>query len=251
MKQLFTLALLLCARACLHAQTPVSHITDSAITLSELLREVIITSLGNITNIRHSPVPVTILTHRAILEGSSNTAIDAIATQPGVSETTEGVGTAKPQINGLGFDRVLVLTDGLPQEDFQWGDDHGILIDPYAVYDAEIIRGPASLQYGASAEAGVVDFRTAPLAAAGTFRGSWLSEYHTNNGYIGNSLHLGGNNNGFIYDLRASNEEAHCYWDPKDGYVWGTAYTQDNVRALIGLNKKWGYSRLSVSVLHR
>src|SRR5579872_6380614 len=165
------------------------------------LGQVVVTSLGNITNAQRSPVPVTVVSHAAIREGAANTAIDLIASQPGVSETSEGVGTTKPQINGLGFDRVLVLTDGLPQEDFQWGDDHGILIDPYAVYDAEVIRGPASLQYGGSAEAGVVNFKTGTFVPKGTFQGNWLSEYHTNNGYIGNSLHIAGNNNGFVWGL--------------------------------------------------
>lgn len=215
------------------------------------LKPIVITSLGNITNTQRSPVPVTVVTHRMILEGAANTAIDLIAAQPGVSETTEGVGTTKPQINGLGFDRVLVLTDGLPQQDFQWGDDHGILIDPYTVYDAEVIRGPASLQYGASAEAGVVNFKTAPFVPNGTFQGSWLSEYHTNNGYIGNSLHLGASRNGFVYDLRASGELAHSYWNPKDGYVWGSAWNQGNARLTLGLDKPWGYSRLTLSALYR
>ena len=215
------------------------------------LQQVVITSLGNITNTQRSPVPVSVVTHDMILQCAANTAIDLVANQPGVSETTEGVGTTKPQINGLGFDRVLVLTDGLPQEDFQWGDDHGILIDPYAVYDAEVIRGPASLQYGASAEAGVINFKTAPFAPNGTFQGSWLSEYHANNGYMGSSLHLGGNDNGLVYDLRASGELAHSYWNPKDGYVWGSAWNQGNGRLTLGLNKSWGYSRLTISALFR
>src|SRR6201999_4532780 len=137
---------------------------------------------------QRATIPITVVTHRMINEDRVNTAIDEVASQPGLNETTEAPGTTKPQINGLGFNRVLVLTDGLPQEDFQWGDDHGILIDPYAVYDAEVIRGPASLQYAASAEAGVINFKSAPFAESGTTQGSWLSEYHTNNGYIGNSF---------------------------------------------------------------
>jgi iron complex outermembrane recepter protein len=234
------------------------HLTSSNMTLEFVtprsynsLQQVVITSLGNVTNIQRSPSPVSVVTHDMILQGSFNTVIDAIASQPGVSETTEGAGTTKPQINGLGFDRVLTLTDGLRQEDFQWGDDHGILIDPYAVYDAEVIRGPASLQYGASAEAGVINFKSAPFAPAGTVQGSWLSEYHANNGYIGNSIHVGGNNKGFVYDLKASEELAHSYWDPKDGYVWGSAWNQSNARLTLGLNKSWGYSRLTLSALYR
>ncbi|HEV3412073.1 MAG TPA: TonB-dependent receptor [Puia sp.] len=253
MKKLPVLGIFLVAGTCLHAQSSRGFSIDSVPRhpVYDSLQQVVITSLGIVTNTRRSPVPVSVVTHDMILQGASNTAIDLVANQPGVSETTEGVGTTKPQINGLGFNRVLVLTDGLPQEDFQWGDDHGILIDPYAVYDAEIIRGPASLQYGASAEAGVINFKSAPFPPSGTTQGSWLSEYHSNNGYIGNSLHLGANNNGFVYDLKASGELAHSYWNPKDGYVWGSAWNQGNGRLTLGLNKSWGYSRLTLSALYR
>jgi len=215
------------------------------------LADVIVTATVNTTTRQHSPVPVNVVTHNMILQGVSNTAIDEIALQPGINETTEGAGTTKPQINGLGFDRVLTLMDGVPQEDFQWGDDHGILIDPYTVYDAEIIRGPASLQYGASAEAGVISFKSEPLPENGTVQGSVLTEYHTNNGYLGTSLHLAGDNNGFVWGLTASGEEAHSYSDPKDGYVWGTAWNQVNARLILGINRSWGYSLLTLSALPR
>jgi iron complex outermembrane receptor protein len=215
------------------------------------LADVIVTALGNTTTRQHATIPITVITHNMIKEGVYNTAIDEIASQPGINETTEGTGTTKPQINGLGFDRVLTLMDGVPQEDFQWGDDHGILIDPYAVYDAEVIRGPASLQYGASAEAGVISFRSAPLPENGTVIGSILTEYHTNNGYLGTSLNIAGNHNGFVWGLQASGEEAHSYSDPKDGYVCGTAWNQVNVRLVLGLNRSWGYSRLTLGALHR
>src|SRR5258708_24641337 len=168
------------------------------------LADVIVTAPGNITTKQRTPMPITVVTHNMITQGVSNTAIDEIALQPGINETTEGVGTTKPQINGLGFDRVLTLMDGVPQVDFQWGDDHGVLIDPYAVYDAEIIRGPASLQYGASAEAGVISFKSEPFPENGTVLGSVLTEYHTNNGYLGTSLHIARNNNGFVWGLTAS-----------------------------------------------
>ncbi|WP_461461362.1 TonB-dependent receptor [Mucilaginibacter sp.] len=215
------------------------------------LSDVVVTALGNTTTKKRAPIPISVVTHNMILQGVANTAVDLIASQPGISETTEGAGTTKPQINGLGFDRVLTLMDGVPQEDFQWGDDHGLLVDPYGVYDAEIIRGPASLQYGASAEAGVISFKSEPLPENGTVQGSVLTEYHTNNGFLGTSLHVAGNHNGFVWALTASGEEAHSYSDPKDGYVWGTAWNQTNTRLILGINKSWGYSRLTLSALHR
>jgi iron complex outermembrane receptor protein len=219
--------------------------------LAAFAPEVVITSLGNTTSLLRSPVPVTLVSHDALLQQSSNNIIDAIANQPGLNEITEGPGISKPMINGLGYLRVLTLVDGEIQEDLPWGDEHGILIDPYAVYDAEVIRGPASLQYGNYAVAGVVSFKTDPVAEDGTVQGSVLAEYQTNNGMIGNSEEIGGNEKGFVWNLRASIQDAHCYQNPKDGYVWGTAYNQNAVRGMLGIDRKWGFSRLSFSVLHR
>jgi len=218
---------------------------------SSNMQEVVITAIGIKTTSLRSPVPVTVVTHDMFLQQSSTNVVDGIATQPGITAITTGPGVSKPEINGLGYNRVLTLFDGERQEEFQWGDEHGVLIDPYAVYNAEIIRGAASLQYGANAMAGVVSFKSEPLAETGTIQGSVLSEYQTNNGLIGNSVDIGSNHNGFIWDVRASNEDAHCYSDPKDGYVWGTAFTQSNIRAVIGLDRKWGYSHLTVSALHK
>jgi len=217
---------------------------------SSSTKEVVITALGNVTNALRSPVPVSIVTHDMLIQQSSTNVVDGIAMQPGITAITTGPGVSKPEVNGLGFSRVLTLFDGVRQQDFQWGDEHGIQIDPYAVYNAEIIRGPATLQYGSDAVGGVVSFKSAPLPESGTIQGSVLAEYQTNNGLIGTSADVGGNNNGFTWDLRLSQEESHCYWDPKDGYVWGTASQQDNARLTIGLEKQWGYSRLTVSVLH-
>ncbi len=212
--------------------------------------EIVVTALGNATTALRAPVPVTLVTHDFLVQQSSTNVVDGIASQPGITAITTGPGVSKPEVNGLGFNRVLTLFDGVRQEDFQWGDEHGIQIDPYAVYDAEIIRGAASLQYGSDAVGGVVSFKPAPFPESGTVQGSVLAEYQTNNGLIGTSVDVGGNNKGFVWDLRLSGENAHCYSDPKDGYVWGSAFREYNAKLTIGLEKDWGYSRLTVSILH-
>jgi iron complex outermembrane receptor protein len=216
-----------------------------------LRQDVVITALGNITTNQRSPVPVDVVSHDALLQTTATNVVDAIATQPGVTAVTTGPGVSKPEVRGLGFNRVLTTFDGVRQEDFQWGDEHGIQIDPYAVYDAEIIRGPASLQYGSDAVGGVVSFKSAPFPESGTIQGSILTEYQTNNGLIGSSFNVSGNNNGVVWDARGSENVAHCYQDPKDGYVWGTAYNEYNGRFTIGLNRDWGYSHFTFSALKR
>ena len=64
-------------------------------------------------------------------------------------------------------------------------------------------------------------------------------------------MHIAGNRKGFVWDLRGSGEEAHAYTNPKDGYVWGTAWHQVNGRLRLGINRPWGYSRLTISALHK
>ena len=226
---------------------------DFTIAVSPItLNEVVVTSLGNRMILQRAPQPVNVITHEMFLQQSSTNVIDALAKQPGLDQVTTGPGVSKPEINGLGYNRVLTLFDGERQEDFQWGDEHGILIDPYAVYSAEVIRGPASLQYGANAEAGVVSFKSQPLSAVKTFQGSVQSEFQTNTGLTGNSLDFNGNTgHGLRWDVRGSFEQAHSYWDPHDGYVWGTAYRQDNERAAVQLDRNWGYSKFSISRLYR
>src|SRR5579885_2378321 len=118
MKIIPTLGVLLLSGQFLCAQSPRPAIIDTTVPQRmrqphyDSLQEVTITSLGVMTNLRRSPIPVSLVTHTMIHQATVNTAIDLIASQPGVSEISEGVGTTKPQINVLGFNRVLVLMDG-------------------------------------------------------------------------------------------------------------------------------------------
>jgi iron complex outermembrane receptor protein len=216
-----------------------------------MLADAVVTSLGNTTSKLRTPIPVTVMTHNMLIQQAATNVIDELALQPGLNEITEGPGISKPVIDGFGYNRVLTLLDGQRQEEFQWGDEHGVLIDPYVVYDAEIIRGAASLQYGANAIAGVINFKTQPAPENEAIRGTWESEYQSNNGLIGNSVTISGNKDGLVWNVVGSYELAHCYRDPKDGYVWGTAFTQSNLAGSIGVNRNWGYSRLTLSAFHR
>lgn len=86
---------------------------DFALSVSSAsLKEVIITALGNATTLRRAPTPVSVVTHDMFLQQSSTNVVDAIARQPGITAITTGPGVSKPEINGLGYNRVLVLMDG-------------------------------------------------------------------------------------------------------------------------------------------
>ena len=140
--------------------------------------------------------------------------IDALATQPGISQITTGSGISKPVIRGLGYNRVVVVSDGIRQEGQQWGDEHGIEIDEFDVSKVEILKGPASLMYGSDAMAGVINMFTAPVLPQGKKQLNVLTNYQTNNGLMAYSLNFAGHKNVFVWDLRYSHKQAHAYQKP-------------------------------------
>ena len=105
------------------------------------LNEVVVTGLTGNTHISRSPSPVSVISAQQLSVHSSTNIIDAIAKQPGVSQVSTGSGISKPVIRGLGYNRVLVVNDGIRQEGQQWGDEHGIEIDPNSVHSVEIMCG--------------------------------------------------------------------------------------------------------------
>ncbi len=214
------------------------------------LNEIVVTGLSHSAEKNRTPTPISTISHTILLQNSSTNVIDAIAKQPGLSQVTTGAGISKPVIRGLGYNRVVTVNDGIRQEGQQWGDEHGIEIDEYAVNKVEILKGPASLSYGSDAMAGVINLFTAPTLPEGSIKGNILADYQTNNGLIGFSADLSGNENGFIWDVRGSGKWAHAYQNKYDGYVLNSGFNENTISGIIGVNKSWGYSHLHFSAYH-
>ncbi len=211
------------------------------------LKEIVVTGLSQAAERNRTPTPITTIPPLQLLQTSATNIIDAIAHQPGISQITTGSGISKPVIRGLGYNRVVTVSNGIRQEGQQWGDEHGIEIDEYAVNKVEILKGPASLTYGSDAMAGVINLISAPTLPEGTIKGSILANYQTNNGLMAYSADMGGNKNGVIWDLRYSNKIAHAYKNAYDGYVYNSGFRENALDGMIGINKSWGYSELNFS----
>lgn len=218
-------------------------------TITEI-SEVVITGLSQSTEQRKSPAPVSVVPQEHLQQNSSTNIIDALSREPGVTQITTGSGISKPVVRGLGFNRVVVINDGIRQEGQQWGDEHGIEIDEFSVNKVEILKGPASLMYGSDAMGGVIHMISAPTLPRGTMRGHLLSNYQTNNGLIAGSGNLAGNLNGWVFDARYSRKAAHAYQNKYDGFVPGTKFNEESYGGIFGLNRPWGYSHLHLSTYH-
>ncbi len=211
------------------------------------LNQVVVTDLSHSTEKNKTPTPITTITPIQLRQISATNIINALASQPGISELTTGAGISKPVIRGLGYNRVVVVNDGIRQEGQQWGDEHGIEIDEYSVNRVEILKGPASLAYGSDAMAGVINMLSAPTLPQGKIAGSAIVNYQTNNGLIGASLNVAGNQKGFIWDIRYSNKSAHAFKNRYDGYVFNSSFKENSIGGIFGLNKSWGYVHMHVS----
>lgn len=214
------------------------------------LNEIVVTGLAGDTRMKEIPAPVSVIRPTDLAARAGGNIINAIATEPGVSEITTGGGISKPVIRGMGYNRVVVVSEGIRQEGQQWGDEHGIEVDGAGVHSVEILKGPASLMYGSDALAGILIFHPEPIRAPGEVGGSLSSEYQTNNGLIGYSLSADGNQGGWIWGGRFSDKYAHAYRNAFNGQVANSGYRQRAASALLGRNASWGYSRLRMSYFH-
>ncbi len=214
------------------------------------INEVVITALTGNSLIKKTPSPISYVSKRDLEETASTNIIDAIAKQPGISQITTGGSISKPVIRGLGYNRVVVVNDGVRQEGQQWGDEHGIEIDPQSVNSVEILKGPASLMYGSDAMAGVINFQSDPILPEGSVKANVATEYQTNNGLFNYSLNTAGNKNGFLWNWRYSDKMAHSYQNKYDGYVYGSGFRERALSGLLGISRNWGYSHLTFDYYH-
>ena len=214
------------------------------------MNEVTVTGVTGDTKLKHATAPVSIVSAQVLRATSASNIIDAISHQPGVSQLTTGGSISKPIIRGLGYNRVVVMSEGVRQEGQQWGDEHGIEVDGSSVGSVEILKGPASLMYGSDAMAGVVIMHPQPTLGEGEMRANVSTEYQTNNGLFAYNLSMAGNQQGFVWDARYSDKMAHAYKNKYDGYVPGSQFRERAGRLMLGVNKAWGHSRLTCTAYH-
>ncbi len=210
--------------------------------------EVVITGTSHASEIKKNPIPMVLIDQKYLLQNSATNVIDALVKIPGLNAVTTGPNISKPFIRGLGYNRVLTLFDGVRQDGQQWGDEHGIEIDQFLADRIEVVKGPASLIYGSDALAGVVNIIPANPAPNGVITGQVLTNYQTNNKQLAGSFALAGNENGFIWGLRASHKQAADYQNRYDGRVYGTKYNETDLNAYTGINRSWGFSHFNVSM---
>lgn len=102
--------------------------------------------------------PVSVLSGQDLTREVRSNIGDTLARQPGVSTTSFGPNASRPILRGFQGERIRILTDGIGSFDVSnTSVDHAVVINPLLAERIEVLRGPASLQFGSSAIGGVVN----------------------------------------------------------------------------------------------
>lgn len=109
---------------------------------------------------------------------------------PGVASLKTGT-VAKPMVNGLHSQRLVVVEDGIRLEGQSWGAEHAVESDPSRADRVSVVQGGASVRYGQGALGGVVVLDPAPLDHART-GGEWTAGIRSDGLQAGSSLRVSG-----------------------------------------------------------
>lgn len=175
---------------------------------------------------------------------------ETIKNLPGVSVIQFGPSIAKPVIRGLNSQRVLVMNGGLRQEDQQWGTEHAPNIDSFEADAVTVVRGAATVLYGADALGGVVRVDNAALPDTGSMRGNVALNAFSNSRQGALSIGVQGADLSLPrigttgYRLRFTSRVAGNGASP-DYFLSNTGFRELNGSLALGVSRAWGRAELS------
>ncbi|RPE00252.1 TonB-dependent receptor [Aureibaculum marinum] len=183
---------------------------------STALEEVSIMAKSKKREVQESPTVSQIVSKEFLDLNRENSLMQTLKKIPGVSTISIGSGQSKPVIRGLGFNRVVVVQNGIKHEAQQWGNDHGLEIDQYGIENIQIIKGPASLVYGSDAIAGVVDIQPNKIPIQNSFKGEVNVVGESNNDLLGISAGVQARKEKWFYRGRLTYRDYADYKVPTD-----------------------------------
>ncbi len=165
-----------------------------------------------------APAPITVFDRETIEMIQPEKMADLFKTIPGVEIEGEGPFRGIPVIRGLTSNRVLILVDGQrlnnARESTNFAGIQPALVNLAEVERIEVLRGPASVQYGSDAIGGVVNIITRqPNLGEQEFKvtGDVAYEYGTTSDSQQGRAAVTGTGKGFSFYLGASHETVDDY----------------------------------------
>lgn len=159
---------------------------------------------------------------------------------PGVYNLSSGPGISKPVIRGLQGIRVLTLLNGVRMEGQQWGGDHGMGISELGIGTVEVLKGPASLLYGADALGGVMYLSNESYENQGYHSIDAASHFESNTmGTVNSLLYKGSTKN--LKIIAGGRYASHADYQIPDGkFVKNSRFQDANAKFGLGWHQgRW------------
>ncbi len=192
------------------------------------LTEIVVMSTKNaaVATLQH-----TSLTPIEKLESYGKTLGESLKNIAGMNTIETGSSISKPVIHGLHSNRILILNNGIRQEGQQWGSDHAPEIDPFTAENISVLRGAASIRYGAEAMGGVILLEPKLLPKVTGLSGVLLAGAGSNSrmGFISGSIENAaeGKWTGFAWRLQGTLKRAGNARSP-NYYLENTGFEEQN-----------------------
>ncbi|MBU6366141.1 MAG: TonB-dependent receptor [Gemmatimonadetes bacterium] len=207
------------------------------------VRDTVVEPLSRVTS-------TSTLDAKALAEVRGQTLGESIKHLPGVALIQFGPSVAKPVIRGLNSQRVLVMNAGIRQEDQQWGTEHAPNIDSFEADAVTVVRGAATVLYGADALGGVLRVDHAPVPTGGAVHGEVAANTFSNArqgaasaGVAGFTTRVPGVRGGVGYRARLTGRVAGTATTP-DYAMANTGFREVNGALAVGATRGWGSTEL-------
>src|SRR6516162_3829951 len=170
------------------------------------------------------PPSLNTLNSEQIQASQSNSLGGLLFTMPGATSAGLAPGTQRPVLRGLDDFRVRVQENGVGTMDVSdYGQDHGVPLDPLAIQKVQILRGPEALRYGSQAVGGIVEAtnnRIPFLAPPGGWQAQMLGATTTvDRGAEGGALFDAGSRD-FAFHADVYGRKGNDYFIPSYPYLF-------------------------------
>ena len=196
----------------------------------------------NVVNVEHKSI-------KELQQISPLTLAEAISYIPGVQQTTTGSGIGKPVIRGLSGNRIVTYAQGIRIENQQWGNEHGLGVGEVGIESVEVIKGPASLLYGADALGGVLFFVDDRYASQNTIEGFVQTKFVSNTLGMMTSTGIKIHKGKLKFNLFGAYSSQADYQVPNFDRVFNTRFDEKNIKSSFGFNTNNWISNIRYSYL--
>ena len=215
------------------------------------------------SSVLESVTPVSVIDEYKLRKIQAETLGETLKNTPGVHSTYFGPVASSPVIRGNDGPRVKIVQNGLDVSDVsRIGPDHNVAANSTSATQVEVLRGPATLQYGSGAIGGVVNVvdNRIPSEVPVGIEGDVEANYATvNDGKFGRFNLTGGQNNiafhvdGFKRKTDNADIPGYASVTPDDdeqpGTLESSAMDTTNITAGLSMVDEEGYFGFSVEKL--